>query len=93
MQVCTRERIRPKGNNNKRKSVNIKLNTKIMANSKFAKVSDQYLQKLLDTKDSVKTLRVVKRSVIVIQGVFEPSAQNVSQIGRKRQSKKVVCIH
>ena len=34
-----------------------------MANSKFANISDDDLQQLLDTKDSVNTQRVVKRSV------------------------------
>ena len=38
-----------------------------MANSKYAKASNQYLQKLLDTKDSVNIQRVVKRSVAILR--------------------------
>ena len=34
-----------------------------MANSKFANVSDEDIQTLLNTKDSVNTQRVIKRNV------------------------------
>ena len=38
-----------------------------MANSKFANVSDEDMQALLNTKDSVNTQRVIKRSVAVFR--------------------------
>ena len=42
-----------------------------MANSKFTKVSDQYLQKLLETKNSVNTQRV-KKNVAVFREYLSP---------------------
>ena len=39
---------------------------KIISNRKFAKVSNQSLQKLLDTQELVNTQQVVKRSVAVV---------------------------
>ena len=40
-----------------------------MANSKFANVSDEDMQALLNTKDSVNTQRVIKRSVAVFREI------------------------
>ena len=46
-----------------------------MTYSKFAKVSDQYLQKLLDTKDSVNMQWVAERNVAVSREYLSPQLE------------------